>query len=135
MLISEPMGPKTQKLSRREREIMDILLEMREATAQEVRERLADPPSNSAARALLARLEKKGAIRHIERDLRYVYVPAISREEAQESALSRLVRVFYDGSLSNAVTGMVEHSEQQLTDEELEKLEAAIRGARERRQQ
>ena len=135
MLISEPMAPKTQKLSRREREIMDILLEMREATAQEVRERLPDPPSNSAARALLARLEKKGAIRHIERDLRYVYVPAVTREEAQESALSRLVRVFYDGSLSNAVTGMVEHSEQQLTDDELENLEAAIRGARERRQQ
>ncbi len=135
MLISEPMSPKIQKLSRREREIMDILLEMREATAQEVRERLPDPPSNSAARALLARLEKKGAIRHIERDLRYVYVPAVTREEAQESALSRLVRVFYDGSLSNAVTGMVEHSEQQLTDEELENLEAAIRGARERRQQ
>ena len=135
MLIFEPMAPKTQKLSRREREIMDILLEMREATAQEVRERLPDPPSNSAARALLARLEKKGAIRHIERDLRYVYVPAVTREEAQESALSRLVRVFYDGSLSNAVTGMVEHSEQQLTDDELENLEAAIRGARERRQQ
>ncbi len=135
MLISEPMGPKSQKLSRREREIMDILLEMREATAQEVRERLPDPPSNSAARAMLVRLEKKGAIRHIERDLRYVYVPAVTREEAQESALSRLVRVFYDGSLSNAVTGMVEHSEQQLTDEELENLEAAIRGARERRQQ
>ena len=70
----------------------------------------------------------------MERDLRYVYVPAISREEAQESALSRLVRVFYDGSLSNAVTGMVEHSEQQLTVEELETLEAAIRDARERRQ-
>jgi len=129
------MMTKTQKLSRREREIMDILLEMREATAQEVRERLPDPPSNSAARALLARLEKKGAIRHIERDLRYVYVPAISREEAQDSALSRLVRVFYDGSLSNAVTGMVEHSEKQLSDEELEQLEAAIRDARKRRQQ
>ncbi len=128
------MSPKTQKLSRREREIMDILLEMREATAQEVRERLPDPPSNSAARALLARLEKKGAIRHMERNLRYVYVPAVTREEAQESALSRLVRVFYDGSLSNAVTGMVEHSEQQLTDEELENLEAAIRSARKRRQ-
>ena len=83
----------------------------------------------------LARLEKKGAIRHIERDLRYVYVPAVTREEAQESALSRLVRVFYDGSLSSAVTGMVEHSEQHLTDKELENLEAAIRGARERRQQ
>ncbi len=65
------MEAKKPTLSRREREILDILLELREATAQEVRERLADPPSNSAARALLARLEKKGAISHIERDLRY----------------------------------------------------------------
>jgi BlaI family penicillinase repressor len=128
------MTSKTQKLSRREREIMDILMELREATAQEVRERLTDPPSNSAARALLARLETKGAIRHIERNLRYVYVPAVSREEAKESALSRLVRVFYDGSLSSAVTGMVQHSEQQLTDDELAELETAIRLARERKQ-
>lgn len=122
-----------QKLSRREREIMDILFELHEATAQEVRERLPDPPSNSAARALLARLEKKGAITHLERDLRYVYLPAISREAAQESALSRVVRVFYDGSLANAVTGMVEHSGDRLSDDELAELEAAIRDARKRK--
>lgn len=113
---------------------MDILFEMREATAQEVRERLPDPPSNSAARALLARLEKKGLIRHVARDLRYVYLPSIPREEAQESALLRMVRVFYDGSLANAVTGMVEQSSGKLTDEDLKELEAAIRSARQRRQ-
>ena len=112
---------------------MDILHEMHEASAQEVRERLPDPPSNSAARALLARLEKKGAIRHIERSLKYVYVPVVSQEEAQESALSRLVRVFYNGSLANAVTGMVEQSGSELSDDELRSLEKAIRKAREGR--
>ncbi len=127
------MNSSNPKLSRREREILDILLELREATAQEVRERLADPPSNSAARALLARLEKKGAISHIERDLRYVYVPAVAREEAKESAFSRLVRVFYDGSLASAVTGLVQQSGDKLSDEELKDLEAAIRDARQRR--
>lgn len=123
----------TTKLSRREREILDILLELREATAQEVRERLADPPSNSAARALLARLEKKGVISHIERDLRYVYVPVIAREEARESALSRLVRVFYNGSLANAVTGLVQQSGDKLSDDELKTLEKAIKQARQRK--
>lgn len=127
------METETARLSRREREILDILLELREATAQEVRERLADPPSNSAARALLARLEKKGVISHIERDLRYVYVPAIAREKAQESALSRLVRVFYNGSLANAVTGLIQNSSDKLSDDELETLENAIRQARQRK--
>lgn len=134
MLVFEPMATETPKLSRRERQILDILLEMRTATAQEVRARLPDPPSNSAARALLARLEKKGVIRHFERDLRYVYAPAVSREEAQESALSRVVRIFYDGSIANAVTGMVEQSGDKLSDAELQKLEATIRDARARRQ-
>ncbi len=127
------MEAKKPKLSRREREILDILLELREATAQEVRERLVDPPSNSAARALLARLEKKGAISHIERDLRYVYVPTIGRKEAQESALSRLVRVFYDGSLASAVTGLVQQSSDKMSDDELKALEKAIRQARQRK--
>lgn len=113
---------------------MDILLEMHEATAEEVRDRLTDPPSNSAARALLARLEKKGAIQHFERNLRYVYAPAVSRAAAQESAMSRLVRVFYNGSIASAVTGMVEQSGEALTDAELQELEATIREARARRQ-
>ena len=113
---------------------MDILLERQEATAQEVRELLTDPPSNSAARALLARLEAKGAITHIERNLRYVYVPVVSRKEARKSALSRLVRVFYDGSLGSAVTGLVEQSADALSDEELDELEQAIKDARQRSQ-
>ena len=113
---------------------MDILLEKQEATAQEVRVLLTDPPSNSAARALLARLEAKGAITHIERDLRYVYVPVESKQEAQKTALSRLVRVFYDGSFANAVTGLVKQSASTLSDEELDELERAVKDARKRNQ-
>jgi len=129
------MASKPPKLSRREREILDILLELREASAEDVRTRLSNPPSNSAARALLSRLEKKGVISHIERDLRYVYVPAVSREAAKETALSRLVRVFYEGSLASAVTGMVEQSSADMTDEELAEIESAIQEARRKRQQ
>ena len=128
------MTEKIDKLSRREREIINILFQVGEATAEQVRERLTDPPSNSAARALLARLEKKGVIRHIERDLKYVYAPVVSRNAAKKSALARLIRVFYDGSLAAAVTGMVEQSGKELTDEELQRLEDVIRQARKRRQ-
>ena len=122
-----------QKLSRREREIMDILHEHREATAQEVRARLPNPPSNSAARALLARLEAKGCITHLERGLKYVYRPAVSRETARQSAISRLARVFFEGSLASAVSGMVAQSGDELSDEELDELEAAIHDARKNR--
>ncbi len=118
------------QLSRRERQIMDILLELGEATAEEVRSRLPDPPSYSAARALLAKLETKGHVRHVERDLRYVYRPAISRESARRSAVARLVNVFFAGSLSEAVTGLVRLSGDELTDDELERIEAAIREAK-----
>ncbi|MFK8029615.1 MAG: BlaI/MecI/CopY family transcriptional regulator [Gammaproteobacteria bacterium] len=127
------MTTQNPKLSRREREILDILLELQEASAQEVRERLTDPPSNSAARALLSRLEKKGVISHIERDLRYVYIPTVPREEAHESALSRLVKVFYNGSLASAVTGLLQQSSDKLSDDELNKLEQAIHEARRKR--
>lgn len=122
-----------RKLSRREREIMDILHEMREATAQQVRERLPDPPSNSAARALLARLEAKGYISHLERGLKYIYRPAVSREEAKQSAIARLAKVFFEGSMAGAVSGMVEQSGEAMSDAELDELEAAIREARRKR--
>lgn len=120
-------------LSRRERQIMDILLELGEATAKQVHARLPDPASYSAARAMLAKLEEKGHVRHRERDLRYLYSPAVSRREAGGSAIARLVKVFFGGSLARAVTGMVELSGDRLSDEELEEIEAAIADARARR--
>ncbi|HMB55094.1 MAG TPA: BlaI/MecI/CopY family transcriptional regulator [Thermoanaerobaculia bacterium] len=127
------MNAKTTDLTRRERQIMDVLLEMGEASAEEVRERLPDPPSNSAVRTLLGKLEDKGAIHHAEKNLRYVYSPAVSRDEAQESALSRLVRVFFGGSAAQAVTGLLDRSVERLDDTELDRLAATIEAERERR--
>lgn len=121
------------QLSRRERQIMEILFELGEATAEEVRSRLPNPPSYSAARALLARLEDKGAVKHTERQLRYVYRPVISRSQARKSAVSRLVDVFFEGSVARAVTGMVDLGEDDLSDEELEALARRIAQARRRR--
>ena len=110
------------QLSRRERQIMDILFELGEASAEEIRRRLPDPPSYSAARAMLAKLERKGQVRHDERDLRYIYKPSVSRHRARRSAVRRLVKVFFGGSLAEAVTGMVDLSGRDLSAEEIERL-------------
>ncbi len=120
-----------EKLSRRERQIMDVLFEMGEAAAEEVRARLPDPPSNSAVRATLARLEAKGAIRHRADDLRYVYAPRVPRERARRSALRRLVDVFFEGSVAQTVTALVELSGEDLSPAERERLVRRIREGRE----
>lgn len=130
---NQPVNELTQ-LSRRERQIMDILLELGEAPAEDVRTRLPDPPSYSAARALLRKLEEKGLVRHREESLRYVYAPAISRDDARESAVSRLVRVFFDGSAARAVNALVDQSAAELSDDELDRLAATIEDARNRRE-
>ena len=93
---------------------------------------LPDPPSYSAARAMLAKLEAKGHVRHVERDLRYVYRPTISRSAARTSAVSRLIRVFFGGSVAQAVTGMVDMSGDRLSDEELDEIAEAVEQARRR---
>ncbi|MEM1179444.1 MAG: BlaI/MecI/CopY family transcriptional regulator [Acidobacteriota bacterium] len=121
------------KLSRREREIMDILYRLGSATAAEVGEGLADPPSYSAVRALLAKLEKKGHIRHEERGPRYVYSPVLAKDAAQDSAMSRLVQTFFGGSVSAAVTGLLGRSADAMSDEELEQLSGMIERARRER--
>src|SRR5687768_3844334 len=105
------MTPKTPKnpLSRRERDIMDALLELGdEASAEEIRSRMPNPPSYSAVRAMLARLEAKGVIRHREKGLRYVYSPTTSRQTARRSALQRLVQVFFGGSSGDAVSALLD---------------------------
>lgn len=121
------------KLSRRERQIMDVLLELGQATASEVRSRLPDPPSYSATRAMLAKLEDKGHIGHTEQGPRYVYSPRISRTEARQSAVSRLVNVFFDHSLAGAVTGMLDMAADDLSEDELEQIAAKIEEAKSRR--
>jgi predicted transcriptional regulator len=111
---------------------MDILYQLGQAPAEAVRKRLPDPPSYSAARAMLAKLEDKGYVQHTEQDLKYVYSPTVPREEVRQSALTRVVTTFYDGSISQAVTGLLTGGDD-LPEEELERLAAIIDEARERR--
>ena len=125
------MSEKT-KLPRREREILDVLFEIgTEASAEEIRERLSDPPSYSAVRAMLAKLEAKGVVKHREKGLRYVYVPTIARTTARRSALRKLVQVFFDGSAGQAMTALLH--EEKWSEDELDELAKAIEQARKER--
>lgn len=103
---------KPNDLSRRGRQIMDALHELGdEAPAEDIRRKLPDPPSYSAVRAMLAKLEAKGAIRHKEEGPRYVYSPTTRRSAARRSALERLVRVFFGGSSGEAVSALLDAEE------------------------
>src|SRR5436190_20806548 len=113
------------KLSRREREIMDVLYALGDnAAAEEIRERLSDPPSYSAVRAMLAKLETKGVIRHRAEGLRYVYAPVTSKTTAQKKAVSQLMRVFFGGSASQAAAALLK--QESWSDEELDALRKEI---------
>lgn len=122
-------SPPHEKLTRREREIMDTLFALGDrASAEDIRERLSDPPGYSAVRAMLAKLEVKGFVRHHEEGLRYIYTPTKSRAAAQRSALHKLVQVFFSGSPSQTVTALLK--QETWTDEELDTLRAEIERVR-----
>jgi predicted transcriptional regulator len=124
-------GP-SDKLSRREREIINVLFTLGDrASAEEIRERLSDPPSYSAVRAMLAKLEAKGQVRHREEGLRYIYSPTVSRTTARRTALQQLVRVFFRGSPGEAATALLKNED--WTDGELDALSAEIDRARQQR--
>jgi BlaI family transcriptional regulator, penicillinase repressor len=123
--------PEPQKLTRREREIMDILFALGQAAAEDIRERLSDPPSYSAVRTMLGRLEAKGVIRHREEGLRYVYAPTTSPTTARRSALRQHARTFFGGSFGALVTSLLR--QETWTDDELNELHAEIERAREER--
>jgi len=115
-------------LSRRERQILDILYAKGTATAAAVLEALPDPPSYSAVRALLRILEEKGHARHEVQGTRYLYLPMVPRERARDSALSRIVKTFFDGSAAQAAAALVDSGS--LSDDELAKLSSLIERAR-----
>jgi len=117
-------------LTRREREIMDIVYRLGRASAQEVLDNLADAPSYSAVRALLRLLEERGHVRHIEEGGRYVFLPAVSRAEARRKALSHVVSTFFGGSVEEAVLTLVESSRNKLSSDELDRLAAIVEKAR-----
>ena len=116
------------RLSRREREIMEVLYSAGELTAAEVRERMPDAPSYSAVRTHLRILEEKGHIRHAEVGPRYVYTPVVSRAKARKSALKQLVQTFFDGSPEQAVAALID--EAKLGKPELDRLAKLIADAR-----
>jgi predicted transcriptional regulator len=117
-------------LSRRERQIMDVLYRKESATAAEVMENLPDPPSYSAVRALLRILEQKGHIRHEEKAGKYIFMPTLQREKAKRSAIRHLVHTFFDGSAEDAVAALLDSSSSKLSEPELDRLQELIDKAR-----
>lgn len=109
---------------------MDVLFRLGNATAAQIRAGLADPPSYSAVRAHLRTLEEKGHIKHRAEDLRYVYFPVETRERAMRRAVRHLVKTFFDGSPSRAVTALLDAHAAELTSQDLERLEELIEQSR-----
>ena len=125
------MGASThQHLTRRERQIMDVVYSRGEVTVSEVLAEMPDAPTYSAVRAMMRKLEEKGHVRHDAQGARYVYRATVPREAARESALERLVRTFFDGSPSKTVAALLDLQGEELTDRELDELAQRIAAAR-----
>ena len=122
----------TRGLSRRERQILEILYSRGRASAAEVLEALPDPPGYSAVRSLLRILEEKGHARHVRDGARYVYLPAQARGPAGKSALRQVIHTFFGGSVEQAVATLLSSEAAQLSEEELARLAALIEDAREK---
>ncbi len=118
--------PKPNALTRRERQIMDILYKLERATVGEVLSKLADKPNYSTVRAQLRVLEEKGHVRHEEHGLRYVYVPCVPREVARLSALRHLVETFFEGSTEKVVAALLGGQVSKISSEELDRLASLI---------
>ena len=124
-----PTAPESH-LSRRERQIMDIIYAWGRASVAQVRKAMSDPPSYSAVRALMRILEEKGHLRHTAEGKRYIYAPTASRKQASRSAVRRLLRTFFDGSTEQALAALLDVSRDGATPEELERLARLIDNAR-----
>ncbi|MYH29066.1 MAG: BlaI/MecI/CopY family transcriptional regulator [Acidobacteria bacterium] len=122
--------PWHSRLSRRERQIMDILFRHGRAPASVVREELPGEPSSSTVRTQLRILEKKGHVRHEEEGLRYVYRPVTPRRTARRSALQHLVETFFDGSAEQAVAALLGGEARHLTEPELDRIARIVSDAR-----
>jgi predicted transcriptional regulator len=119
------------KLSRRERQVMDILYSRGHATAAEIHEALPDPPTFSATRAVIRTLEEKAHVRHQEQGLRYIYIPVVPLEKARSSALTHFVSTFFEGSPTRLMAALLDQRSLKISDEELKSLESLIRKAKE----
>jgi predicted transcriptional regulator len=123
--------PQLLDLSRRERQVLDIVYRLNAATAGEVQRELADEPGYSAVRGILSTLEKKGHLR-VERDgLRYVYHPTLARDAAQKKMLGHVIETFFGGSLTQAVSAMLDERNGRISKQEKQELQRMLRKARE----
>jgi len=120
----------TGGLSRRERQIMDVIYRLGQASVADVRSQMRHDPSYSTVRAQMSVLTKKGQLTHTMVGPRYVYKPTTSKNEARTSALERVLSTFFDGSPTKAMAALMDISAADMSDEELDQLEALIRDAR-----
>ena len=125
---------KPHSLTRRERQIMDVLYKLERATVGQVLAKLADKPSYSTVRAQLRVLEEKGHVHHEEHGLRYVYIPAVPRDVARRSALRHLVETFFEGSTESAVAALLGGDISRISSQELDRLSRLIAKSRKERQ-
>jgi BlaI family transcriptional regulator, penicillinase repressor len=118
------------ELGPRERQILDILYRLGEASVSQVREQIADPPTYSSVRGMLALLERKGLVRHRQEQLKYVYSPSTARSKAAVSALRHMVKTFFDGSTKKAMAALLELPGSELSTRDIERLRKQIERAR-----
>jgi BlaI family transcriptional regulator, penicillinase repressor len=119
-----------QGLSRRERQIMDILYRSGKASASDVLGAMPDPPSYSAVRAMLRVLEEKGHVKHREEGLKYVFTPMVAREKAKRSAVKHVMETFFNGSAEQIVAALLDVSSTKLTRGELDRMAEMIEKAK-----
>ena len=124
------MQPITQTLSRRERQIMDLLFRHGSLTASQIQQELPDAPSYSAVRGLLRILLEKGHVAHTEQGPRYLYSPVTTRKQASRSAVTHLVETFFQGSVSDTVVALLDSSAKKLSSDDLERIHRMIEKAR-----
>ena len=123
-------GDLQHQLSRRERQIMDVVYRRGRATVADVLAELPDPPSYSAVRAMMRLLEEKGHLRHEEDGPRYVYLPIVPRDKVRRSALRNVVRTFFGGSTEDAVAALLDMNDSRLSKSQLERLSQLIQQAK-----
>jgi len=118
------------ELGRRERQIMDVVHRLGEASVADVRAELPDPPTYSAVRGMMRLLEEKGYLEHVQDGLRYVYKPTLARQQARAAALTHMVRTFFAGSATDAVASLLELPDAKLSQGDLARLKKIIAAAK-----
>ncbi|MFT5906367.1 MAG: BlaI family penicillinase repressor [Cryomorphaceae bacterium] len=115
------------QMSRRERQIMDIIYRLGQASAKDVQENLPDPPSYSAVRALLVTLENKGMVKHAKESRRYIYKPAIAEKKARQSALKNLISTFFEGKPEKLVAALLDEKDQNLSKDQIDEIRNMVK--------